>query len=483
MLSSGCHSIHRSYELDSFILEDGNGLEYGVPDDESVDIATPSAYTSRPPAGALPRRSLPIASILGPDLDVHPQQTRDESQQSGLEGSQRLETPHCNGASSAKPLSIWQLRDVASSHAATSHGSSTPRPVTAIDTITAYAADFSSPASIVELQKRHEDGLGVLTPSAVSYPFGITGEASPASLPTPGAISQPSLSRREAYLIQHFINKIGPWMDVCDAQMHFTHVLPRQAMSRPMVLYALLALTSRHLAVLARQTPELAECGFYHGLCLKFVIEQLQGPDALYDGSLLATVVCLRMYEEIDFSNDEAYHLAGTDRLMRAIPTFAFSGGLGEAACWQSLRQDIYLSMARNIPPSFHLENFELSSAFTFKNDGACANVIILMFAKILRLVYTEAEQNNVAAWDHLARDVEAWNDRRLRLFQPMYYEDSDTTQNRPFPIVHCITPPQGNVPHCSSSVKCADWARSCCIAVLPCVPRIPIVVQAARCY
>ncbi|KAF2208648.1 hypothetical protein CERZMDRAFT_48636 [Cercospora zeae-maydis SCOH1-5] len=358
----------------SFILEDGNGLEYGVPEGNDTQITTTTTYMPSPA-----------------DFPTH-------------------------------------------------HGSRTPRSTTAA----VYASDYSSPSSIAELQRRHEDGPGVTsTPTIAAFPVGNASGASPISLATPGTVTQPSLSRREAYLVQHFINKIGPWIDVCDAQMHFTHELPRQAMSRPMVLYALLALASRHLSVMSRQSEEPAEAAFYHGQCLKFVIEQLQGPEALYDDNLLASVVCLRIYEEINFTNDEAHHLAGTDRLMRAIPTFAISGGLGEAACWQSLRQDIYMSMTRNRPPSFNLENFELSSVFTFRDDGACANIIILAFAKILRLTYTISEQNNVAAWNRMAQDVEAWNERRLRLFQPIYYEDLDLAQSQPFPIIHCITPPQ----------------------------------------
>ncbi len=419
-----------------------------------VDIPAPLPAAVEPP-----RRGASIASILIDESE--PVDTINDDPTLQTLGSHHPRAASATGAD--LPAASWQSFQPTS----LPRDSNTPRPSTA--PAPTYASNFSSPACIVELQKRHEDGPSTTIPAGASFLTGNTASASPASLPTPGALAQPRLSRREAYLIQHFINKIGPWMDVCDAHMHFTHELPRQAMSKPMVLYALLALTSRHLAILARLTEEPAEAAFYHGQCLKYVINQLQGPEALYDDSLFATVVCLRMYEEIDFTNDAAYHLAGTDRLMRAIPTFAISGGLAEAACWQSLRQDIYLSMARSIPPSFDLENFELSSVFTFRDDGACANVIILIFAKLLRLAYTEGEQNNVSAWDRLALDVEAWNDRRLRLFQPIYYEDLDLADNRPFPIVHCITPPQG---------ECFDGAQGVCILTFfsRCVTIFPLL-------
>lgn len=303
--------------------------------------------------------------------------------------------------------------------------------------------DVSSPASIEELTRRHEDGLNETSPSFTTpFPVGSTDGTSPVqSLPTPSAISRPSLSRREAYLVQHFINKIGPWMDVCDLSSHCTHEIPRRAMQKPMMLYAILATSSRHVAILVGQ-PEPAEASFYHGQCLRLVIEQLAGPETLYDDNLLATVVCLRIYEEIEHKDDNHLHLDGTSRLIRAIPTFAHSGGLGEATCWQSLRQDIYICLARGVPPSLHLESFEQSSVFTFRDDAACANVIILCFAKILRFAYS-GDHEDTSAWNRLALDVEAWNDRRLRLFQAIYYEDFDTVANRPFPVVHMISPPQ----------------------------------------
>ncbi|EME43115.1 hypothetical protein DOTSEDRAFT_132735 [Dothistroma septosporum NZE10] len=303
--------------------------------------------------------------------------------------------------------------------------------------------DHSCPASIDELTRRHEDHLDAATPDFLALvPTGSKDGASTTSLPTPGLVPNLNLSRREGDLLQHFINKVGPWFDVCDLSNSFQYELPRRAMHRPMVLYAILALTSRHLAVLS-SNPEPAEASYYHGQCLRLVIDQLSGPESLYDDNLLSTVVCLRVYEEIEHANDEQHHLHGTGRLLRAIPQIAHSGGLGEAACWQALRQDIYISLTRSVAPSFQLELFDQSSAFTFRDDGSCANIVVLLFAKILRLAYSTEEQSNSRGWALLKLDVEAWNARRCRLFQPIYYEDFDVAEKRPTPIIHMISPPQ----------------------------------------
>ena len=379
----------------SWVLEDGSGLEYGVPDED--------------------------------DQPALNKQSRNETL-SGLRANANAPSPGDIARSNATIAALLNAAPESPKHQRSS----------------AFIAAASSPASVHELTRRHEE-TATSTPSyTVPFPVGSTLGASPSSLLTPDPTVRPKLSRREAYLVQHFINKIAPWMDVCDLSMHFTHELPRRAMQKPMVLHAILALSSRHVSTIAGQ-PVPAEAAFYHGQCLRLVIEQLSGPESLYDDNLFSTLVCLRVFEEVVSSSEELLHLQGTERLLRTLPTFASSGGLGEAACWQALRQDIYVSMVHCVPPSFHLENYDYSSVFTFRDDAACANVIVLLFAKILRLTHKkEQEQGDFAAWNRLSADVDAWNDRRLRLFQPIYYEDFDISENRPFPVINMISPPQG---------------------------------------
>ena len=187
------------------------------------------------------------------------------------------------------------------------------------------------------------------------------------------------------------------------------------------------------------------EASFYHGKCLGLVIEALSASETAYDDNLLSTVVLLRVYEEIDQVTDEYLNLRGMGRLLSAIPTFAHSGGLAEAACWQSQRQDIFVSLITCQSPTLNLESYERSSAFTFRDEGACANVIILLFAKILEVIYSTKACQDVDLWTLLKADVERWNERRTRLFQPIYDEELDMDEGRPFPIICLLSPPQGN--------------------------------------
>ena len=174
------------------------------------------------------------------------------------------------------------------------------------------------------------------------------------------------------------------------------------------------------------------------------MIDALSEPQSSYDDNLFSAVILSRTYEELDPTTDQNMHLQGMGRLLTAIPTFAHSGGLAEAACWQSLRQDIFVSLISCQQPTFDLESYERSSALTFRDEGACANVIILLLAKILRLLYSPNSDRDEVSWNTLEEDVDRWNERRVRLFQPVYEEDPDLAQGRPFPTICMMNPPQG---------------------------------------
>lgn len=209
-----------------------------------------------------------------------------------------------------------------------------------------------------------------------------------------------------------------------------------------MVLYAILALSSRHQSLMSAY-DEL-EASYYHGHCLEMVIKTLSLPESSYDDNLFATIICLRLYEELDEEVDDFLHLQGIGRLLSAMPAFAHSGGLAEAASWQALRQDIYVALNNKIPPSFDLDNYGRSRVFDFRDDGACANVVILLFARILQLIFSPSAIANLGAWDEIERSLAAWDVQRALIFQPLFAKDADPNQDQPFPVIRLINPAQG---------------------------------------
>lgn len=194
--------------------------------------------------------------------------------------------------------------------------------------------DYLSPASISELTRRHEDGQAWSVQELPADP------TSPASVNF--SSHRANLSRREAFLLRHYVNKIAPWIDACDLSLQFTLEVSKRALQKPIILYAILAVSSRHQAIIADHRDQ-HEADFYQSRCVNLVIEALSSVETTYDDNLLATVVLLRVYEEIEHSTDMHYHLRGMGRLLASIPEFAHSGGLAEAASWQALRYAVIL--------------------------------------------------------------------------------------------------------------------------------------------
>lgn len=130
---------------------------------------------------------------------------------------------------------------------------------------------YMTPASVPELTRRYVFGV---TTGSVGTPFTPLGQgggsnaASPAtSLPTPGSLpSRLKLSRREAFLMHHFINKIAPWVGTA---------LPTPDIAgSPLTVFRSTAATyptisaSRCLDVLSTSPWYYSPCLLYH-LCIK----------------------------------------------------------------------------------------------------------------------------------------------------------------------------------------------------------------------
>lgn len=89
------------------------------------------------------------------------------------------------------------------------------------------------------------------------------------------------------------------------------------------------------------------------------------------------------------------------------------------------------------------LEHYDRSLASNFSDDAACANTIVLLFAKIQRLFHDASASRNEDDWNNLETSVDFWNERRKELFQPVFEQDSDPQNGRPVPMVWLINAPQ----------------------------------------
>ncbi|KAF2097946.1 hypothetical protein NA57DRAFT_76746 [Rhizodiscina lignyota] len=277
------------------------------------------------------------------------------------------------------------------------------------------------------------------TPSTVAN---VSHTPTAADLPIRRGLSEPGLTKREAFLLRSYIDKLAPWSDPCDPARHFATEVPRRALQVPMILYGILALSSRHQASITASDD--VEASFYHGRCLELVISALSCPEDSYDDALLAAVVICRLYEEFDIRDDTRCHLLGTSQLLNTMATFSSSGGLAEAASWLSLRQAIYSTLVLQEPWALKLENYERSSVFRLENDAAYANVIILLMAKILSLTYsTDTSTVTKEALERIEIKVDEWNNSKPELFRPIYFQDADLEKGEAIPDIQMLNSAQ----------------------------------------
>lgn len=247
--------------------------------------------------------------------------------------------------------------------------------------------------------------------------------------------SWPLGTEEEARLFHHFVRNLGAWVDCCDEKFHFATEVPQRALNYPVIANAILALASRHLArVSGAEDFKSAE---YMSECLQMMIPVLDDPLGALDENLLAAIVILRLYEEMD-DIDEKCHLYGGTRLLNSIAQFVPSGGLGEAASWIFLRQDIYVSLTTGQPLNIDLNNFRESPLFHADTSSAWANKMIFIFAEILNFSCQQDKLPSLERWKELEAQAEAWNNSKPWHFRPLWIRE----ETSPFPEIWMMGPP-----------------------------------------
>jgi hypothetical protein len=104
----------------------------------------------------------------------------------------------------------------------------------------------------------------------------------------------------------------------------------------------------------------------------------------------------------------------------------------------------VYVAIRDKVQPSFDLDNYGFSRVFDFRDDAACANVVILLFGRILRLLYSPSGSMPYDSWREIEDHVKLWDAQRSRVFQPLFVKGASPIDNQPFPIIRLINPAQG---------------------------------------
>ena len=141
---------------------------------------------------------------------------------------------------------------------------------------------------------------------------------------------------------------------------------------------------------------------------------------------------------------DQRCHLIGTSRILNSCPTFGCSGGLGEAAAWLCLRQDIYISLVSQQPLKTHLENYHNSMTFLRNDDVSWANKIVFLLAKALSCAFHPESNVDAAALQQISEEIEDWERNKPTSFQPILFNSPNREEGRAFPQIWMLLPFHG---------------------------------------
>ncbi|KAI4735049.1 hypothetical protein E4T50_14427 [Aureobasidium sp. EXF-12298] len=156
-------------------------------------------------------------------------------------------------------------------------------------------------------------------------------------------------------------------------------------------------------------------------------------------------MVCLRLYELFNQQPLSALHLDGLASLLGAIPDFLQSGELAEASAWLALRHDLFMAMVTKRAPRITLNDYDHSRVFQKPaTPGATAYAIILIWAKILRHLYSTNPIESTTTWLALENALQYWYDEKR--IEPLFQQDADVDSDQPFPIISMNNAPHGTV-------------------------------------
>ncbi|KAM6515685.1 hypothetical protein FALCPG4_013901 [Fusarium falciforme] len=243
---------------------------------------------------------------------------------------------------------------------------------------------------------------------------------------------------REAILIRNFTENMALWADATDLRRHFEIEVPRRSMYFPVLRYAVFAFSSRHLnRNMSDTTTEALE---YYDRCLSLLIEAVAEQNGPVDEETLAAIAILRQYEEMD-ADDKELHLNGTSRIVNSMSVFDFNGGLGEAAAWLCLRQDIYISLTKQRPLRSDLDTYLQSDVFKRMDDAAYANKMVFLLAKALACAFSSDKPCSADSLEEIRREVDSWFDLKSPAFNPIHEAKRSREEGRLLPEIWVLSP------------------------------------------
>ncbi|KAH0495902.1 hypothetical protein TgHK011_009427 [Trichoderma gracile] len=155
-----------------------------------------------------------------------------------------------------------------------------------------------------------------------------------------------------AWYFHNYITSPAKWYDLGDALRQFETKVPLAALDEPLLFSAVIALAAEHQCQTTGPKIARETAAFYHGHCVRRLIQLDEKSELLTNGVALAAACLLRSYEILDEDVDPNRHLRGAYSLASCEASIAGSSpdSLLAAGFWNYLREDITFSLFEGCP-------------------------------------------------------------------------------------------------------------------------------------
>ncbi|KAF2452412.1 hypothetical protein BDY21DRAFT_294800, partial [Lineolata rhizophorae] len=235
----------------------------------------------------------------------------------------------------------------------------------------------------------------------------------------------PLRDHREAELVIYFVNHLAPLFDICDPDKHFASVVPERAAICPALLNAVFAASAKHLSRVKNYDSLVAVA--HHQECLKCIAPRLSNDIAVMDENLLAAIIILRFFEEVEvpiFEPDRQDHLLGIRALIEAQLPSMSPNEFHQAAFWVGLRQEVYMAVIHQRPIGLNLDRLTFDRSFSPAADHVWANRMVLHLANVIQ--YCFGDDGNIATYKQLVEYSAAWMASKPPSFIPIFVEQPE---------------------------------------------------------
>ncbi|KAJ5527112.1 hypothetical protein N7513_011271 [Penicillium frequentans] len=239
----------------------------------------------------------------------------------------------------------------------------------------------------------------------------------------------------QVFLLQLFVEEVGPWIDSMDSMRHFTQILPLHAIDEPLLLKALVACGARQ-AFLIDPSYGAEKVLHYYEAANQDLLHAIQDPNR--DSVLCATAALLLGIYEMMSSQPLTKHTAGSRALIRECRWTAKTPSLGGSCFWVSISMEVLHCLNYMCPLSWNPDTWGVDMHMEqvqpfWKSDDQWLHRIIYICAKIANFRVSaqhlqslnDPSQNTqfndaVQEWNHYNAWCEQWANSIPRSMKPL---------------------------------------------------------------